>query len=72
MRELNTKTTKSAVPNMTSKPKEIPRYTEAGQPICLRCEGIGHMAKQCLTHRAQTQANTNAAAVQGNETPRLL
>lgn len=72
VRELNTKTTKSAVPNMTSKPKVIPRYTEAGQPICLRCEGIGHMAKQCPTRRAQTQANTNAAAVQGNETPRLL
>lgn len=27
------------------RPKVQPKYTSEGQPICLRCEGIGHMAR---------------------------
>ncbi len=36
-----------------SKPKFKPKYTRDGQPICLRCEGVGHIARQCTGQRFQ-------------------
>lgn len=56
------------------KPKFKPRYTQDGQPICMRCEGVGHIARQCTTRRDQhgaVEASTDAH-VQGNAIPPLL
>ncbi|XP_043112873.1 uncharacterized protein LOC122357538 [Puntigrus tetrazona] len=36
-----------------SKSKFKPRYSRDGQPICLRCEGVGHIARQCTGQRFQ-------------------
>lgn len=73
VRELTTQKAKPNAANLSYKPKVTPRYTEDGQPICLRCEGVGHMARQCPARRPPSQSNTQpASAAQGNEGPRLL
>lgn len=73
VRELKTQKAKPNVPNINSKPRVTPRYTEVGQPICLRCEGVGHMVRQCPVRGTQSPTSTTTApAVQGNKGPRLL
>lgn len=56
------------------KPKVQPRYTENGQPICLRCEGVGHVARQCPVPRSSKSQSTanSSSGVQGNGVPPLL
>lgn len=54
------------------RPRNKPRYTEDGQPICLRCEGVGHMAKQCTAMPRTGDQTVTAPAVPGNEIPPLL
>lgn len=29
------------------RPRQEPRYDSAGRPICLRCQGVGHIARFC-------------------------
>ncbi|XP_024118450.1 uncharacterized protein LOC112139845 [Oryzias melastigma] len=71
--ELTTQNAPFGAARSTNKSKVIPRYTDDGQPICLKCEGVGHMARQCTALRNRTRPSTSpAAAVQGNENPRLL
>lgn len=53
------------------RPRNKPRYTEDGQPICLRCEGIGHMAKQCTVMPRTGEQTVTTSAAPGNETPPL-
>lgn len=56
------------------KPKVKPKYTDDGQPICFRCDGVGHVARQCpvsRSYKSQSTANTGPA-VQGNGAPPLL
>lgn len=54
-----------------TKPK--PRYATDGQPICLRCEGVGHMARNCNATRnpRSPSADAPSLAVQGNGNPPL-
>lgn len=56
------------------KPKVQPRYTDNGQPICLRCEGVGHVARQCPVPRSSKSQSTanSSSGVQGNGVPPLL
>lgn len=71
VRELTIQQATSSMTNQPKKPKVTPKYTGDGQPVCLRCEGIGHMARQCPARRIATDA-TASSATQGNEDPRLL
>ncbi|KAK3557796.1 hypothetical protein QTP86_002422, partial [Hemibagrus guttatus] len=56
------------------KPKVQPRYTDNGQPICLRCERVGHVARQCPAPRSSKSQSTanSSSGVQGNGVPLLL
>lgn len=53
------------------KPRTQPRYTSDGQPICLRCEGVGHIARDCTAPRRPggQVSSVPSAAVQGNTNP---
>lgn len=74
VRELTVQNTSSQGGNRAGRTKIQPRYTDDGQPICLRCEGVGHMARQCTTPRrpANQSTATPSPAVQGNRHPPLL
>ena len=74
VRELTTQNISSVGDSKVSRPKVQPKYTSDGQPICLRCEGVGHIARHCTTPRkpgGQSSA-TPCPAVQGNGSPPLL
>lgn len=74
VRELTIKSASSKSGSMRDRPRAQPRYTSDGQPICLRCEGVGHLAKQCTApwkpaNQFTTSPNTS---VQENRHPPLL
>ncbi len=60
--------------SQNGKPKVKPKYTDDGQPICLRCEGVGHVARQCHAPRSSKSQSTatTGSAEQGNGAPPLL
>ncbi len=64
---------KASVPGKSTKPNFRPKYTDDGQPICLRCEGVGHLARTCTaSHGSKAQSNSaSASAVPGNGVPPL-
>lgn len=74
VRELTTQNLSSGAGNKGSRPKVQPKYTSDGQPICLRCEGVGHIARHCTTPRkSESKPNVITSPVaQGNEIPPLL
>lgn len=60
--------------NKTNRSKVQPKYTSNGQPICLRCEGVGHIARHCTIPRKleSKPKGTPYPAAQGNGPPPLL
>lgn len=73
VRRLTTQTANSEDSrDVKTKPK--PKYTRDGQPICLRCEGVGHLARQCNAPRKSVSqsAGTPSSVMQGNGSPPLL
>ena len=73
VRELSLQTAGAEGGSKGDRPRVKPKYTNDGQPICLRCEGVGHMARQCPTRGPGSQSTvTRSPAVQGNGTPPLL
>lgn len=73
VRELAGQTAGSESGSRGGRSKVKPKYTDDGQPICLRCEGVGHMARHCtVQHRPGSQPTTmTSPAVQGNGAPPL-
>lgn len=69
IRELSLRSTNPGGAGRGGRPKNKPRYTEDGQPICLRCEGVGHMAKQCTTLPRTGDQTATTSAAPGNENP---
>lgn len=50
-----------------------PRFTDDGQPICFKCNGVGHIAKNCVRRNKQTvNEDASSAVPQGNAHPRSL
>lgn len=74
VRELTTQNLSSGGGSKSSRPKVQPKYTSDGQPICLRCEGVGHIARHCTApRRPESKPNvTPSPATQGNGIPPLL
>lgn len=74
VRELTMQNASSGGVTKGGRPKIQPKYTADGQPICLRCEGVGHMARHCTTPRKPGGQSTAmpSPAVQGNGGPPLL
>ncbi|XP_038141085.1 uncharacterized protein LOC119783568 [Cyprinodon tularosa] len=73
VRELTTQAA-SSEDSRSARTKPKPKYTRDGQPICLRCEGVGHMARYCNTQRKPTNQSPGmpGSAVQENGSPPLL
>ncbi len=60
-------------PVTQSNPKVQPRFTDDGQPICFRCNGVGHIAKRCVRRNKQAVTEqATSSGPQGNTHPRLL
>lgn len=74
VRDVTVKSASSRSGSRMDRPKAQPKYTGDGQPICLRCEGVGHMAKQCpATWKPAGQPHTTpSTSVQENRNAPLL
>lgn len=64
---------KASAPDRSNKPKFRPKFTDDGKPICLRCEGVGHLARKCTApHGSKGQpSSVSASTVPGNGIPPL-
>lgn len=51
VRELTVQRSVSVQPNFKPPSKSPPRFTENGEPICFRCNGVGHIARRCTVRR---------------------
>ncbi|XP_056587956.1 uncharacterized protein LOC130408444 [Triplophysa dalaica] len=55
------------------KAKMQPRFADDGQPICFKCNEVGHIAKNCVRKLKQTVREDSVSSTpQGNAHPRSL
>ncbi len=52
--------------------KMQPRFTDDGQPICFKCNGVGHIAKNCVRKSKPAVEDVPSSMPQGNAHPRSL
>lgn len=69
VRELTMSRTQQRYDRPERKPRMQPRFTEDGQPIYFRCNGVGHIAKTCVRRPSE---QPTSASIQGNRLPQLL
>lgn len=43
-----------------------PQYTDDGKPICFKCRGEGHVAKECMNRKSAGQSSVQTTPTQGN------
>lgn len=48
------------------KPRPKFQFTDDGKPVCLRCKGVGHMARDCRPRQQEGQSTAQTAPSQGN------
>lgn len=53
------------------KPRVQLKFTDDGKPICLKCQGVGHIARNCTMKRNVAVKDAVPTSTQGNENPRL-
>ncbi|KAI5626698.1 hypothetical protein C0J50_13742 [Silurus asotus] len=51
VKELTAQRSVSVSQNVVPPLKSSPRFTEEGEPICFRCNGVGHIARHCTGRR---------------------
>lgn len=62
-------------PESLNRPKSTmqPRFSNDGQPICFKCNGVGHIARNCVRkNKPAVKDDESSSLQQGNAHPRLL
>lgn len=43
-----------------------PQFTDDGRPICFKCKGVGHIAKECSQRKPVNPSEAASVSPQGN------
>lgn len=66
VKELTVQRSVSVPQNYAPVSKPPPRFTEEGEPICFRCNGVGHISRHCTVRRGGRPSSA-ARTTQGQE-----
>lgn len=50
----------------SARPRPRFQFTDEGRPICFKCKGVGHIARECRQNRPERSPTANDAHVPGN------
>lgn len=70
--ELSRRSTQPTYREPQHQARAQPKFTPDGQPICFKCEGVGHIARKCPhARRGQSGMTPDLSVAQENPYPRL-